>query len=126
MGRYILSCIHGEFIWLDRPYKITEEVIKNITYLHKVGGFPDPRPKLSNIELCKLTDTTFDGRSMRGDDIKEMDVKFAAMIIRYKFHQSNQLNSFSDNNILIAYQMVKEDAHYDLCNVMMKELMTNL
>lgn len=49
--RYILSHIHGEFILLDRPYKIIEKVIKNITCLHKVRGLLGPRSKLSNTEL---------------------------------------------------------------------------
>lgn len=98
--RYVLSCIHGEFIWLDRPYKITEEVIKNVTYLHKIGSVSGPRCKLSNIELNKLTRATFDGRSMRVDDFRDIDVKFTAMTIGYKVYQSNRLNFVSDNNIL--------------------------
>lgn len=124
--RYILSRIHGEFIWLDWSYKIIEEVIKKITFLHKIGGLSGPRSKLSNTELCKLISATFDGRSMRVDDIRDIDMKFAGMVIGYKVYQSNQLNYVFSNNILIAHQMVKEDTHYDLCSVMMKELMTNL
>lgn len=123
---YVLSHIHVEFIQLDQSYKITEEVIKNVTCLHKVGGVPDPRCNLSNIELNKLTGDTFDGRSMRVDDVRDIDVKFSAMIIGYKVYQSNRLNFVSGNNILVAHQMVKEDAHYDLCSIMLEELMTNL
>lgn len=63
---------------------------------------------------------------MRVDDVREIDVKFVAMIIGYKVYQSNRLNSIFSNNILIAHQMVKEDAHYDLCSVILKELMKNL
>lgn len=63
---------------------------------------------------------------MRVDDIRDIDVKFATMVIGYKVYQSNQLNSVSGTNILIAHHMVKEDTHHDLCSVMLKELMTNL
>lgn len=63
---------------------------------------------------------------MRVDDIKEIDVKFVAMIIGQKVYQSNQLNSIFGNNNLIAHEMVKEDSHYDLYTMMLKELMTNL
>lgn len=76
--------------------------------------------------MNKLTDTTFDGRYMRVDDVRDIDVKFATMVIGYKVYQSNWLNSVVDNNILVAYQMVKADAHYDLCSVMLKQLMTNM
>lgn len=31
--RYVLSRVHGEFIWLDRPYKILKEAIRAITDL---------------------------------------------------------------------------------------------
>ncbi|XP_059076744.1 uncharacterized protein LOC131876008 [Cryptomeria japonica] len=85
--RYVLSRIQGEFIWLDRPYKITEEVIKNVTCLHKIEGILGTRCKLSHTEMNKFTDATFDGRSMRVDDVKDIDVKFAAMVIGYKVVQ---------------------------------------
>lgn len=97
-----MSCIHGEFIWLDRSYKINEEVIKNVTCLHKKGGVLGTRCKLSNTELNKLTGATFDRRSMRVDDVRYIDVKFAAMVIDYKVYQSKWLNSDSSNNILVA------------------------
>lgn len=83
---YILICNHGEFIWVDQPYKITKEVIINITYLHKIGGILGPRCKLSNTEIWKLTSATFYGHSMRVDDVREIDDEFSTMIISYKFY----------------------------------------
>lgn len=80
-----------------------EEVIKNGTCLHKIGGVPGTRCKLYNIELNKITNATFDGHSLRVDDVKDIDVNFPAMIIRYKVYHSNLLNSFSHNTILIAH-----------------------
>lgn len=88
---------------MDRPYKITKEVIKNVTCLHKIGGVPNTRCKLSNTKLNKLTGTTFDGHSLRVDDVRDIDVKFLEMIIRYKVYQSNRLNVISNNNILVAH-----------------------
>lgn len=54
--QYILSKIHGEFIWLDNPYKITKEVIKAITSLSHIGQHLEK--KISNDQVNKLTDTT--------------------------------------------------------------------
>lgn len=62
---------------------------------------------------------------MRVDDVRDIDVNFVVMIIGYRVYQSNWLNSVSDNNILIAHRMV-EDAHSDLCSVILRDLMTNL
>lgn len=84
--RYVLSYIHREFIWLDHPYKITKEVIKKVTCLHKIKGVPGTRCKLSNTELNKLIGATFDGMSMRADNVKDIDVKFATMVIGYKVY----------------------------------------
>lgn len=37
MIRYVLSRVHGEFIWIDWPYQITKEVIHSIINLPQVG-----------------------------------------------------------------------------------------
>lgn len=60
---------------------------------------------------------------MKISTIKEDDVKFSPMVIGYKVYQSNRLNSVPRTAIHVAYQMVKEDAHYDLCSVLLEELM---
>lgn len=35
--RYVLRRVHGEFIWLDRLYNISKEVIRAITGLPQIG-----------------------------------------------------------------------------------------
>lgn len=106
--RYILSHVHDEFIWLDKPYKITKQAIHAVTFLNQTSGKPNLR-KVMNPTITKLTDSQFDIRSMMIDDILEHDVKFSSMIIGYKFYQSSILNSISSTMIYITYQMVKED-----------------
>lgn len=34
---YILRRFHGEFIWLDKLHKITNPIIKAITFLNAIG-----------------------------------------------------------------------------------------
>lgn len=55
--RCVLSWVHGEFIWLDRPYKISKEGIKAITSLPQIGQHLEK--KISNDQVNKLTGTTF-------------------------------------------------------------------
>lgn len=63
---------------------------------------------------------------MKISTIKEDDVKFVAMVIGYKVYQSNRFSYVFVTTIHVAYQMVKEDAHYDLCSVFLEELLINL
>lgn len=58
-------------------------------------------------------------------DIIEHDVKFASMVTGYKVYQSSRQNSVSDTAIFATYQML-EDKRYDLCGVLLSELMSNL
>lgn len=39
MGVHGISRIHDEYLWLDRPYIITKEVIEQVTGLWYVGTF---------------------------------------------------------------------------------------
>lgn len=120
----MLSRVHGEFIWLDRPHKITKEPIRAITSLPQVGQKPEK--KTSNDQINKLTSATSDSRSMRVITITDKDVKFINMIIGYKVNQFNQLNFVSSSYIVVAYQMLKKDEKYDLCEWMKEELIINL
>lgn len=83
--RYVLRRIHAEFIWLDQPYKITADAIKEVTCLNQTSDKPGLR-KVTNPTVNKLTDAEFDGWSMKINIIKEADVKFAAMVIGYKVY----------------------------------------
>lgn len=68
----------------------------------------------------------YDVQSMKIDTIRDDDVKFATMFIGYKVYQSNQFNSISSITIHATCQMVKEDVHYNLCSVLLEELLINL
>lgn len=122
--RYVLSRIHVEFMWLGQPYKITIDNIKVVTYLNQTSEKPGLR-KVTNPTVNKLTSVEFDGWLMKISTIKEVDVKFVAMVIGYKLYQSNRLNSVSNTTIHASYKMVKEDGHYDLCSVLLGELLIN-
>lgn len=123
--RYIMSRVHDEFMWLDRPYKITKHVVHVVTCLHQTSRKPNLR-KVTNPTVIKLTGAQYDNKSMTIDDILENEVKFSSMIIGYKVYQSSRLNSVSGTAIYASYQMVKEDMQYDLCIVLLEELLRNL
>lgn len=123
--RYVLSRVHGEFMWLEHPHKITKDAIWAITSLPQVGQRLDKK-KISNNEVTKLTDATIDNRSMRISTIRDKDVQFVNIVIEYKVTQSNQLNFVSSSYIYYAHKMIKENEKYDLCQWMCDEIMLNL
>lgn len=74
--RYILSRVHNEFIWLDKPYMITKEAIQAIIGLPRVRQ--EPGKKISNTEVQKLTGSTLDNISMRISTITDSDINLQA------------------------------------------------
>lgn len=56
-------------------------------------------------------------------DIIEYDVRFASMVAGYKVYQSSRANIVSDIEIYVAYQILKENKLYNLCGVLLSELM---
>lgn len=122
--RYVLSIVHGKFTWLDRPYKVTKEVIQEITGLASVGQHLDK--KVLNDFMNKITGATSVRRSMRIRTITNIDIIFGSMIIGYKVTQSNQLNSISSSCILALDKMMGENMKLDLCSWMLDELLINL
>lgn len=81
--RYVLSRVHGEFMWLVQPHKITKDAIWEITSLPQVGQRPDKK-EIYNNEVTKLTSATFNNWSMRISTIRDKDVQFSSMVIGYK------------------------------------------
>lgn len=122
--RYVLSRVHGELIWLDRPYKIMKEAIKAITGLSQIGQHPEK--KISNDQVNKLTGATSDRRSMRVNSITDRDIRFSSMIIGYKVTQSNRLNLVSSSCIYVAHKIMRENEKIDLHGWMLDELLINL
>lgn len=124
-GRYILSRIHDEFIWLDKPYKITKNAIQAVTCLNEIGEILSLR-NVKNMIVIEVTGSQHDSRSMTISDIVEYDVRFISMVMGYKVYISGKLNSVSNMTIYVAYQIIKEDKLYDLCGVLVSEFMSNL
>lgn len=83
---YILSHVHDEFIWFDRPHKITKKVIQVVIGLAEIGKVPSLR-KVSNDTVIATTSSKFDSRSMTINNILENDVKFASMVVDYKVYE---------------------------------------
>lgn len=76
--------------------------------------------------VTKATGSQFDNRSMTIHDIVEYDVWFVSMVMVYKLYQSDRDNSVSGTTIYVSYQILKEDKQYDLCEVLQRELLSNL
>lgn len=123
--RYVLSRVHVECIWMENPYKINVEATKAVTCLHQISKKVGLQ-KVTNLVVNKLTSVEFDGQSMKISTIREDDVRFSTMVIGNNVYQSNRLNSIFGTTIHVAYKMVKEDSHYDLCSVLLEELLNNL
>lgn len=45
---YVVSRVHGEFLWLDSVFKITKEEIKVVIGLPSIGTRPDKKRKIPN------------------------------------------------------------------------------
>lgn len=58
--RYVLSRVHGEFMWLDSVFKITKEAIKVVTGFPSTGSRPDKKKKIPNKEVMRSTRATYD------------------------------------------------------------------
>jgi len=123
--RYVLSRVHDNFLWLNKPFKITKDAIRAITGLHSSGGLPVLK-SVKNQTVSDATRSKFDKRAMTVEDITEPDVKFASMIIGYKIYHSSRENSVPGTAIYTAYQMLKENADYDLCELLVNQLFENL
>lgn len=123
--RYILSRVHDEFIWLDKPHNIIKTTIQDVTCLNVTSEVLGLR-NIKNATVIQVTNSKNDSRSMTISDIIEYDVRFASMIIVYKIYQSSRANSVSSTTIYATYQILKENKLYDLCGVLLSELKRNL
>lgn len=96
-----------------------------VTCLNATGEVPGLR-NVKNMIVTEVTDFEHDRRSMTISDIIEYDVRFTSMVIGYKVYQSSIENSVSGTTIYATYQILKENKLYDLCGVLLSELMRNL
>lgn len=81
--RIDLNRVHGAFFWLYYVHKISKEVVKAVTGLPSTGNRPDKTKKVSNDLVMNLTGTTSDKRSLRVNDVTDINVRFISMILGY-------------------------------------------
>lgn len=81
---------------------------------------------VKNTTVTEVTRSHHDNRSMTISDTIKYDVRFGAMVIGYKVYWSNRQNSVSGTTIYVAYQILKETKKYDLCGLLLSEIMRNL
>lgn len=116
--RIILSRVHGDKMYLERTHDITLQAIHVVTGFCNIGDVPALR-MVSKIEMSKLT-------SMIVNSIKNDLVKYACMVIGYQTLSASKINSISAAMVNVTYRMIKEDASFDLCTDMQRQLLLNL
>lgn len=67
--------------------------------------------------MNRLTGVILDGRALKIDTIRDVDVRYVKMGISYKFYYRNKEGSCVSTGVHVAYQMVKENIEYDLCEI---------
>lgn len=113
-------------LWLDSVCKLTKEAIRAVIGLPSTSSKPDKTKKVPNNTVMILTGETSDSRSLRVNDIKDINVRFISMILGYKTTHANRLNSVSSLCIKSAYDMVINNAKIDVCEWLKDELIDNL
>lgn len=73
-----------------------------------------------------LIGVTSDNRSLRVNDIKDINVIFVSMVLGYKTTHANMLNSVSSLCINNAYEIANNNAMIDVCEWLKDELIDNL
>lgn len=106
-------------------HDITPKVIHAITSFCNVGEVPSLR-KINKTEVTKLTNSVSDQQGMTINPIKDDLVKYACMVIGYWTFYTNRINSVSVAVVNAAYWMIMEDASFDLCTCMQRQLLVNL
>lgn len=112
-------------MWLNIPFNINKEAISAFIGLNSSNGLLVLK-SIKNQKVTNATGAQFDKRAMIIKDIAKMDVKFSSMVIGYKLYHSNRDNSVFGTTIYAAYQMVKENENYELCELLRSQQMENL
>lgn len=81
--RFVLRSIHDQFMWLDRPHKITKEAIHVVTSFCSTGEVPLLMSIPKN-DVENLTGSRWDKRAITMNDINDLAVKFSSMVIGYR------------------------------------------
>lgn len=102
----MLRRIHDEFMWLNKPFKITKSAIRALTRLRSSSELVSLKDVKNQI-FMDATGSKFDRRAMTINDILEYDVKFASMVIGYKVYYSSKDNYVFKKTIYVAYEMIR-------------------
>lgn len=81
---------------------------------------------VSKTEMSKLISSVSDSHDMTINSIKDDLVKYACMVISYQMFLASRINSVSATAVNAAYGMLKDDASFDLCTGMQRQLLLNL
>lgn len=81
---------------------------------------------INNVEVNCLTEVISDGRALRIDTIRDVDVRYAKMQISYKIYYKNKEGSCVSNEMHVDYRMVKKNAEYDMCEILWWRLLDNI
>ncbi len=57
------------------------------------------------------------------EDIKDKEVYFASMEKGYRVYHSNQRNDFPNGVIHVAYQIVKDNVKWDICEMIRSQVL---
>lgn len=121
----VLSIIHEDCLWLDCPYLISKETLRDMTNLCSIG-IVSVLKYVKNDEVNRLTGFVLDKRALRIDGILDLAVRYVTMGNSYKVYYKNQEGSSSSTTVYVAYKMVKENTNYDLCDLLRWKLLDNL
>lgn len=123
--RIILSRFHGENMYLERTHTIKKEAIQAVTGYFSTGEVPELR-KISKDTVFNLISSTSDGCSFSVNNIKDPAVKLVAMVIGYRVFYSSRLNSVPSATVHTTHGMIVDNADYDLCEAIRRQLFFNL
>lgn len=123
--RIILRRVHDDKMYLVWTHDITPKAIHVVINFCNTGKVPALR-KVSKTIMSKLTGSVSDSCGMTINSIKDDLVKYACMVIGYWTFSTSRINSIFVAAVNATYRMIKEDASFDLCTCMQRQLLLNL
>lgn len=76
--------------------------------------------------MIALTNTTTDGHVILINNIKDLTIRYATMVIGYQMFHSSRMNNVPSTDVHATYKMIEENANYDLCEAIRSQSMLNL
>lgn len=116
--RCILRRVHDQFLWLEAKalIKITKDVIQRVIGFSAISEALTLRT-ISSTKVTRLTQSRCDRKEMTIAHIEDAEVRFASTVLGYRVYQSSHMNSVPSSAMHVAYRIIKEDATYDICEM---------